>query len=106
MHAPRSGMITLMSVECLPWWPSAMANLRGRLEAHGEAATAAADAYAERYRGRRAAMVFDVVASRQRRYERTVLPKVEAFAATPAAASLAVLAQYGPGQGWGLRPGE
>jgi hypothetical protein len=51
-------------------------------------------------------MVFDVVASRQRRYENRVLPMVEAFARTPSATSLRTLAEQGPGIDHGLRSGE
>jgi hypothetical protein len=61
---------------------------------------------AQRYVHRRAAMVFDTVASRHRRPSRRMLPVLERFAQSPAATSLAALAEQGPGDGWGLRPGE
>ena len=51
-------------------------------------------------------MVFDVVASRQRRYSQRVEPMVEKFAVTPAATDLRSLADVGPGDGHGLRQGE
>jgi hypothetical protein len=51
-------------------------------------------------------MVFDVVASRQRRYTRRVLPMVERFQDSPASHSLEDLARQGPGEGHGLRSGE
>ena len=51
-------------------------------------------------------MVFDVIVSRQRRSKARVLPMVEAFFLTPAAASLQALAHEGPGLGHGLRSGE
>jgi len=50
-------------------------------------------------------MVFDVVASRQRRYEQRVLPMVERFARSDPARSLHALATCGP-QASGLRNGE
>lgn len=83
-----------------------MTLLRGLLDLHGAEAHQRAANYGERYQGQRAAMVFDVVASRQRRYQARVLPMVEAFARTPASSSLAALAEQGPGLGHGLRSGE
>jgi hypothetical protein len=62
--------------------------------------------HAGRYAQRRPAMVFDTVASRHRRPSRRMLPVLERFAQSPAATSLAALAEQGPGDGWGLRPGE
>jgi hypothetical protein len=51
-------------------------------------------------------LVFDVVASRQRQYVPRVVPMVERFSATPAAASLGDLARLGVPDGFGLRAGE
>jgi len=51
-------------------------------------------------------MVFDVVASRQRRYTARVRPMVERFSTTEAAASLQALAAAGPEGTEGLRTGE
>ncbi len=73
---------------------------------HGVSAREAALSYATVYAGRRAPMVFDVVASRQRNYEKRVRPLVERFSATPRAATLAALAADGPGDDWGVRAGE
>ena len=46
-------------------------------------------------------MVFDVISRRQRRYETRVLPMVDAFSLTPAAASLRALAHQRPRLGLG-----
>ena len=51
-------------------------------------------------------LVFNVVASRQRKYEQRVLPMVRKFEERPQAATLAALAADGPGEGLGLSPGE
>lgn len=93
-------------LSALPQWADAMTLLRGLLDRHGAEACEQAHGYGARYQGRRAAMVFDVVASRQRRYEARVLPMVDAFGRTPAAASLRSLADQGPGRGHGLRTSE
>jgi hypothetical protein len=95
-----------VTVEGLSWWGDGMTNLRHLYEQNGEEACARAAAYGQVYGGRRAVMVFDVVASRQRRYTQRVEPMVKKFAATPAAKSLASLAEHGPGDGYGLRAGE
>jgi len=89
----------------LPWWHEATENLRKRYRAHGEAAQEQASAYAQRYEGLRAAMVFDVVLSRQRRYAR-VEKLTEQFAQTKPGRSLEALARYGPGVDYPLRAGE
>lgn len=95
-----------MSVEGLTWWTDGMRNLRLLYDEHGGEARARADAHGQVYAGRRAAMVFDVVASRQRKYTQRVEPMVKKFAATPGAKSLSSLAKHGPGRGYGLRTGE
>lgn len=51
-------------------------------------------------------MVFDVVYSRQRRYETRVVPQVARFEADASVTSLAAMAADGPGDSWGLRKGE
>lgn len=52
-------------------------------------------------------MVFDVVASRQRRYVRRVLPMVEKWESDTEEPSLAWLASHTPeASRYGLRPGE
>lgn len=95
-----------MAVDGLPWWAEGMANLRLLYETHGAEARDRAEAHGRVYVDRRAAMVFDVVASRQRKYDQRVKPLLERFAATPASKSLASLARRGPGEGYGLRRGE
>src|SRR5699024_11947376 len=57
-------------------WSEAVARLRNLAESSGDDARRAADAYARVYEGRRGAMVFDVVASRQRNYSKRVIPMV------------------------------
>jgi hypothetical protein len=90
----------------LPGWTDATENLRRLTEQRGAWAEERGAAYAAVYQGRRAAMVFDVVVSRQRRYIPVVLPLVERFSATPAAASLEAFAHLGPQDGFGLMSGE
>ena len=93
-------------LSALPQWADAITRLRGLLDRHGAEAREQAAGYVAQYQGKRASMVFDVVASRQRRYETRVLPMVEAFTHSPAAVSLRTLAHEGPGSGHGLRSGE
>lgn len=100
------GPVTIQGVRMLRQWPSAVAALGELLSQHGDEAREEAASFADTYRERRAAMVFDVVASRQRRYESRVVPMVTAFEATQQAGSLGYLAQHGPGGGFGLRAGE
>lgn len=90
----------------LPGWGEAIDRLRVLVAEHGDQARQRAQSYASRYQDRRAAMVFDVVASRRRRYTAQVLPMVDRFAETPAAASLADLAHLGVPPGFGLMSGE
>lgn len=87
-------------------WSTAIERLRALHAARGAQAKERAAQCGRVYLGRRAAMVFDVVASRQRRYEQRVVPLVERFAQLPAAGSLKALASHGPGPGFGLRSGE
>ncbi|GAA1962332.1 hypothetical protein [Amycolatopsis minnesotensis] len=90
-----------------PDWPAAVRELKVRAERHGAAASEAARNYAQVYAGRRGAMVFDVVASRQRRYEQRVLPLVERWASEHAPGSLAVMATSPPDPGtYGLLASE
>lgn len=95
-----------VTVEALPWWADGMTNLRALYDKQGVQAHERADAHGRVYSGRRAVMVFDVVASRQRRYDQRVKPLVERFAATASAVSLGALTTRGPGDGYGLRSGE
>jgi hypothetical protein len=90
-------------LKALTQWEHAMTRLRALLDHHGAEAHRRAANYSERYKGQRAAMVFDVVASRQRRSDLLI---IEAFTRTPAGSSLRVLAEQGPGIGHGLRSGE
>jgi len=75
-----------------PQWAEAVERLRDLAASRGEGPYRAAAAYGEVYRGRRGAMVFDVVVSRQRRYASVVLPRVEKWAAA-GEASLVRLAE-------------
>lgn len=86
------------------WWPSAVGNLRRVLDLHRFEAENKADGFGNFYEGRRAAMVFDVVASSQRSYEGRVLPMVRRYEST--APTIDSLALDGPGQGHGLRARE
>jgi hypothetical protein len=80
-------------------WGSAIANLREVWKQGGAVATLAAEQYADVYASRRATMVFDCVMSRQRPYDNVVVPLVSIFEDTEQAASLATLAERGPGVG-------
>jgi len=100
------GQAAPVSLDDLSWWTAGMTNLRDLHRHHGREASTHAASYAGRYQGQRAAMVFDVVASRQRRYNQRVEPMVEKFKTTPAARDLDALAEHGPGDGYGLRAGE
>ena len=113
--------LAMDDLSALTQWQHAMTRLRVLLDQHGAEAHQRVANYGERYRGRRAEMVFDVVASRQRGSDPSF---TEAFARTPAASSLRALAEQGPGthslrsnldqgerrrsshMGYGLRSGE
>jgi hypothetical protein len=97
---------TMTTIHDLPWWDTGIENLRALNRSHGEAARRRAAAYADTYRSQRAVMVFDMIASRQRRYERRVLPMVERFRQSRSSQSLQALAEHGLGEGHGLRTGE
>lgn len=79
-----------------PRWPAFADALRVLAADNMAAARRDADAYGSVYEGDRAAMVFDLVASRQRRYQARVVPMVRRFRETPQSASLAALAADGP----------
>lgn len=87
-------------------WAGALKRLHDLYDEHGTDAAMSAEGYADRYKGRRAAMVFDAVASRQRKYELVVLPWVAIFDTEPASASLAALSTIGPSSAFHLRTGE
>lgn len=87
-------------------WAEGIKQLGALHQQRGAEAVNKAASYATLYKGRRAAMVFDVVASRQRKYERVVLPWVEQFNTEPGAASLAALSNLGPSLSFHLRRGE
>jgi len=97
--------MTVEGVRALDEWQAALESLSALRNVHGQEARSKAESLAEEYWGRRAAMVFEVVASRQRRYETRVLPMVAKFEQSRQA-SLESLAQDGPGDGYGLRAGE
>jgi len=85
-------------------WSSAMNNLQSEWAARGEVVSQRAASYGNVYAGSRAAMVFDCVMSRRRRYESVVLPLVAEFRLTPNAVSLRALAKRGPGLAGATRP--
>jgi hypothetical protein len=88
-------------------WSRAVESLLKLFATKGDAARKAAAEYGEVYRGLRGAMVFDVVASRQRRYEPRVLPLVKRWKSDASSPSLEWLAANPPETGrYGLRRGE
>lgn len=87
------------------WWPEAIESLRAAWDAHGESARKRAADFAGEFEGRRAAMVFDVVLSRQRNYEKVVRPLVEQFAGTRDSESFATL-RRAPLEGYPLQERE
>ncbi len=88
-----------------PGWAEGMKRLGALHQQHGTKAVADAASYPTLYKGHRAAMVFDAVASRQRNYKRVVLPLVDRFKTEPGAASLSALLNLGPSP-FHLRRGE
>ncbi|MDP7724173.1 hypothetical protein [Mycobacterium sp. TY814] len=85
-----------------PAWGPAVVRLKTLKESRGARAEAAAADYVGVYAGRRGAMIVDVVASRQRRYEKRVRPLVAEWLAANDEHSIAALdqnrlgaAQYG-----------
>lgn len=86
------------------WWPGAVENVRQLLEGHGAEAEQRASEFGQRFAGRRAVMVFDVVASKRRKYLTRVVPMADRFEMTDP--TLQTLAEEGPGDGFGLRAGE
>lgn len=94
------------ALSALPGWEPAVQRLYALYAQGGDQARARAEGLPEMFRGRRAAMVVDVVASRQRRYLTRVRDIVDAFEASSGPMSLARLAEAGPGDGLGLRAGE
>jgi hypothetical protein len=89
-----------------PGWAEVMRRLGALHQQRGAEAVISAASYAARYKGRRAAMVFDAVASRRRQYERVVLPWVDRVNTEPGAASLAALSNLGPSPSFHLWRGE
>lgn len=102
-NATRLGGTELHVFQAASDWQPAVAKLRDLYERDGERAEREASVFAERFRGRRAAMVFDVVQSANRRYESIVSPRVARFEATTAARSLRSLAEEGPQDQTGFR---
>lgn len=72
-------------------WAEAVTKLKDLAERKGDDARDAARAYANVYEGRRGAMVFDVVASRRRKYTARVRPLVAKWEASVSASSLDAL---------------
>ena len=62
-------------------WAEAVERLRDLSTSRGRGPQQAAAAYAAVYQGCRGAMVFDVVVSRQRKYQSVVLPRVKTWSA-------------------------
>lgn len=77
-------------------WPTAIGNLRQEWARGGGEAARRAIEFADVYKDKRAAMVFDCVMSIQKSY-RLVEGLVRRFQETPNAESLESLAEYGPG---------
>jgi len=85
-----------------PRWIAAVDALAAQYAERREQVERQVDHYANIYSGQRAAMVYDVVASRRRRHLERVQPLVQVFSTRPAAASLSALAEHGPGPGLSL----
>lgn len=96
----------LAALRARPGWDAAIAELRKFWEERYPRVETDLARYPALYSGRRAAMVFDVVASRQRDYLKKVRSLVAAFEQRPTSASLAALADNGPGPGLSLMPAE
>ena len=67
LNGPRPSVLNILRKRAE--WSRAVESLLRLFATKGDAARKAAAEYGEVYRGRRGAMVFDVVASRQRRYD-------------------------------------
>jgi hypothetical protein len=80
-----------------PTWPAAVRRLKLLWDRAGDNAKSRAEEYGEVYAGRRGAMVVDVVASRQRRYNERVLPDVARWEAGVEEPTLKQLAGDQPG---------
>lgn len=76
-----------------PEWQAAVGRLRTLADELGRAAHTAAQWYAMEYASRRGSMVIDVVASRQRRYVKRVLPMIKRWEADHPSPTLVVLAE-------------
>ena len=87
-------------------WDLAVSNLRDLISANGPDARADAARYASVYQRRRAVMVFDVVASRQRHYDTRVKKLTIEFESHSASVSLSSLASTESSPVSGLRRGE
>ena len=75
--ATGSAVNVLAVIRKRPGWAEAVERLRDLAATRGDGPSRAAKAYRTIYQGRRGAMVFDVVVSRQRKYQSVVLPRVE-----------------------------
>lgn len=72
-------------------WTEAVTKLKDLVEKRGDDARGAAKVYANVYEGCRGAIVFDVVASRQRSCKTRVLPRVAQWEATVSASIFSAL---------------
>ena len=89
-----------------PGWQEAVAELRVLWGGAGGAAQQRAEQYGMVYEGRRGAMVVDVVASRQRKYQSRVLPLVARWEEHVEDSTLRQLAARPDSAMLGLRSGE
>jgi hypothetical protein len=90
-----------------PGWTEATERVTALWQSHGSEAVRSAAAYGDVYADARGSMLLDVVASRQRSYEKRVLPLVEKWNSEPARRSLAYLADNGLVHNqWGLMAAE
>ncbi|CAB4558258.1 MAG: hypothetical protein ACK5CE_20940 [Actinomycetes bacterium] len=99
----------LQLLKSRPGWNEALARLQDLLQSHGDRAKVNAMGFGIVYRDRRAAMVVDVIGSRQRRYESRVIGPggiVETFESAGETSTLAELASCSSFDGLGLRDGE
>jgi hypothetical protein len=104
--ATTFGGTQLHVLQATPGWQDAVDRLRDLADRDGERAASEASAFADRFAGQRAAMVFDVVQSANRRYDTIVAPRVRRFEETPVARSLRAFAEAGPPDRTGFRRNE
>lgn len=100
------GGTELRVLRATPGWGPAVDRLIQLSATDGDRAEEAAAAFGRRFEGQRAAMVFDVVQSANRNYDKIVTPRVQRFQQTTAARSLRALADEGPIGQAGFRRNE